>query len=253
MKHGDVMKWGYKVEQGRKPLPINLDITTYCHALLTGSSGSGKSYALLFLIGNLLKDTESIDFYFLDFKNSDDFKFLQGYPKYYVGSDCYTGVMKYYEQFSSDRETGHNKKRHILIFDEMPAFLNYQSTLDKANKTKKANDVLSAISEILMLGRGIGYGLWCVVQRPDSTFFQNGARENFMLVCGLGRISREQKAMIFTGEDLPDKVYQKGEGVLLADGYPLIEVKFPKIANVVDWKKHIKEILLNHQEKNKVQ
>ena len=27
--------------------------------------------------------------------------------------------MKYYEQFSSDREAGNNKKRHILIFDEM--------------------------------------------------------------------------------------------------------------------------------------
>ena len=202
---------------------------------------------MLFLIGSLLKDIESIDFYFLDFKNSDDFKFLQGYQKYYVGNACYDGVMKYYEQFSSDREAGNNKNRHILIFDEMPAFLNYQTTLDKANKTKKANDVLSAISEILMLGRGIGYGFWCVVQRPDSSFFQNGARENFMIVCGLGRISKEQKAMIFTGEELPDKVYQKGEGVLLADGYPLMEVKFPKISNVIDWKKHIKEILRKNQ------
>ena len=239
------MKWGYKVGKGRTPSPLVLDIKTHCHALITGSSGSGKSYALLFLLGNVLKDSEDIDLYFCDFKNSEDFAFLQGHKGYFVGNACYDGIMAYYEQFCSDREARNHKKRHLLSVDEYPAFINFLTTKDKAEKTKKVTDILGAIAEILMLGRGIGYGVWLITQRADASLFSNGARDNFMIVLGFGRMSKEQKGMLFTGEELPNKVYGKGEGCLLADGFPLQEVKFPKIANVVDWKKHIREILLN--------
>ena len=238
------MKWGYKVGDGKTPSPLILDIKTHCHALITGSSGSGKSYALLYLLGSLLKDTADIDLFFCDFKNSEDFSFLQGYEKYYVGNACYDGIMTYYEQFCSDRESKNHKKRHLLIIDEYPAFINFLTTKDKVEKTKKVTDILGAIAEILMLGRGIGYGVWLITQRADASLFSNGARDNFMIVLGLGRMSKEQKGMIFTGEELPNKVYGKGEGCLLADRFPLQEVKFPKLANIVDWKKHIREILL---------
>lgn len=49
-------------------------------------------------------------------------------------------------------------------------------------------------------------------------------------------MSKEQKGMIFSGEEIPDKIYHTGEGVLLADGYSLQEVTFPRIRNIVDWK-----------------
>lgn len=65
-----------------------------------------------------------------------------------------------------------------------------------------------------------------------------------MIVIGLGRMSKEQKSMVFSGEDVPNKIYHRGEGILLADGYPLQEIAFPKIRNIIDWKHHIKEILL---------
>ena len=58
-------------------------------------------------------------------------------------------------------------------------------------------------------------------------------------------MSKEQKGMLFSGEDIPDKVYRRGEGILLADGYPLQEIAFPRIRNVVDWKRHIKDILIS--------
>lgn len=82
-----------------------------------------------------------------------------------------------------------------------------------------------------------------MTQRADASLFSNGARDNFMIIVGLGRMSREQKGMIFSGEDLPDKIYHQGEGMLLADGQALKEVKFLKIRNVVDWKWHIRQIL----------
>lgn len=241
------MKWGYIARAGgRPPAPLALSVKSHCHALITGSSGSGKSYALLYLLGCLLQDIPETDVYFCDFKNSEDFAFMQGYPHYYGGNDCYDGVMAYYESFCNARTAGKTAGRNVLIFDEYPAFISYLSAKDKQDKTKKAGDILGAVAEILMLGRGIGFGVWIVTQRADASLFANGARDNFMVVLGLGRMSKEQKGMVFSGEELPDKIYHQGEGCLLADGHPLHEVAYPRIRNTVDWKRHIKEILMQH-------
>lgn len=240
------MKWGYITGAGGKPpVPLSLPIHSHCHALITGASGSGKSYTLLYLLGCLLQDSPEINIYFCDFKNSD-FGFLKEYQFYYGGDDCYNGVMAYYESFCSTRISGKSVSRNILIFDEYPAFINYLSMRDKQDKTKKANDVLGVIAEILMLGRGFGYGIWIVTQRADAALFSNGARDNFMIFLGLGRQSKEQRGMIFAGEELPNKIYHLGEGCLLADGYPLFEVAYPRIRNMIDWKKHIKAVLMEN-------
>lgn len=229
-------------ETGLK-IPIQLDLETHCNLLLTGCSGSGKSYALLYLLGNVLKSYEDIEIYFCDFKNSFDFAFLESYEHYYAGNDCYNGIMKYYKSFCESREKRDFSRKHLLICDEYPALVNYLQGQDKLNKTKYASEVLSAISELLCLGRGINFYTWIVTQRADNTLFTNGSRDNFMVIIGLGRLSKEQKGMVFAGEEVPDTIYQKGEGILLADGHPLLQVKFPKIKDVADWKRHILSIL----------
>lgn len=242
------MKWGYKIGTSANiPVPVYLEISLYCHALITGSSGSGKSYALIFLIGALLQDDSTVDVYFCDFKNSEDFAFLEGYPHYYAGDDCYEGVMAYYDSFCAARKERKKGRRNVLIFDEYPAFINYLSGIDKREKTKKANDVLSMIAEILMLGRGIGYGIWIVTQRADASLFANGARDNFMVILGLGRVSKEQKGMIFAGEEIPDRVFTRGEGMLLADGCEIKEIRIPRIRNMYDWKKQIRLLLIKNR------
>lgn len=220
-------------------VPIKLDTATHCHALVTGSSGSGKSYTLLYLLGTLLKSEPNITIYFCDFKNSEDFRFLKNYEHYYNGNDCYRGIMDYYNVFSVARIIGSTNKRYILICDEYPSLVNYLQTKDKQDKTKYATDILGAVAEILMLGRGLSFGIWIVTQRVDSSLFCNGARDNFMVIVALGRLSKEQKGMLFTGEDIPDIVCKQGEGLLLADGQELKEVKYPKIKNITDWKWHI--------------
>lgn len=240
------MIYGYNMgiftETGLK-IPIQLDLSDHCNLLLTGCSGSGKSYALLYLLGSVLKSNEDIEIFFCDFKNSYDFSFLEDYPHYYSGDNCYDGITEYYRVFCSARQQREFTKKHLLICDEYPALVNYLQGQDKLNKTKYASEVLSAISELLCLGRGIQFYTWIVTQRADNSLFANGARDNFMIVIGLGRLSKEQKGMLFSGEELPERIYKKGEGILLADGYPLREVKFPFIRNIDDWKKHIHAIL----------
>ena len=243
------MIYGYNMgiftETGLK-IPIQLDLSDHCNLLLTGCSGSGKSYALLYLLGSVLKSNEDIEIFFCDFKNSYDFSFLEDYPHYYSGDNCYDGITEYYRVFCSARQQREFTKKHLLICDEYPALVNYLQGQDKLNKTKYASEVLSAISELLCLGRGIQFYTWIVTQRADNSLFVNGARDNFMVVIGLGRLSKEQKGMLFSGEELPERIYKKGEGILLADGRSLIEVKFPIISDINDWKNHIRAILGAH-------
>lgn len=246
------MIYGYATGADGKPsAPIKLNIQDYCHILLTGSTGSGKSYALMFLIGCLLKDSPETELFICDFKNSDDFRFLKDYPLYFSGEHCYEGVMEYYGRFTETREKGNIAKRRILIFDEYPAYLFYQSMKDKDNKTKYSSDITNAIATILMLGRGLKHGVWIVTQRADANLFHNnGSRDNFQCLIGLGRLSKEQKGMIFTGEEIPNEPMQRGEGYLLADGHELKKVKYPLIKDINDWKWHIYDILMRSLENN---
>ena len=241
------MRWGYKIgeKRGKTPTPIEISIDTHPNVLLTGGSGSGKSYGLLYLLGMLLQDSAEIELYILDFKYSEDFEFLEGYEHYFKGDECYEGVMEYYEKFCRKRLERNSTQRMILLFDEYPACYFYFSSIDKREKSKKATEMANAIAEILMLGRGLKCGIWIVTQRADASLFANGSRDSFMVILAMGRMSREQKAMLFAGEDIPDKIYHRGEGCLLADGHPLYEVAIPKISNIIDWKKHIKQVLLN--------
>ena len=161
--------------------------------------------------------------------------------------------MSYYDDFVITRQSGNVNGYHLLILDEYPAFISYLATKDKLEKTKRAVEIQLAISEILMLGRGIGFGCWITTQRADASLFANGSRDNFMIVCALGRLSKEQRLMVFSGEDIPtDTIYQKGEGLLLADGKELMEVKFPMIIDLGDWNTHIRQTLLSSDENTEV-
>ena len=241
------MNFGFDLEIWQKSeiaVPIQLNIKTYCHALICGSSGSGKSYALLFLLKQLLD--EDVCLFLLDPKNSEDFKFLEGYKYYYSADTCYEGFKDYYEVFTQARKTMKSDKRHVLVCDEYPALILQLKAQDGLNKTKMASEILSINSELLMLGRGVakGFGVWTVCQRPMATVFSEGSRDNYMVSLNLGRLSKETKQMLFSDEEISEGVvYGKGEGVMLADGKALTEVKFPYIRNITEWKQSILEKL----------
>ena len=50
--------------------------------------------------------------------------------------------------------------------------------------------------------------------------------------------------MIFPGQEIPDRRFKPGQGMLLADGYEIQEVIFPLIRDVEQWKKNILDHLL---------
>ena len=69
------------------------------------------------------------------------------------------------------------------------------------------------------------------MQRPDSTFLANGARDNFQTTISLGNLSKEAKSMLYSGEELPNTIYAVGEGVCSIEGKGLTEIKYPNLNN----------------------
>lgn len=230
-KGREEMRLGYDFEvwqnYGLKQT-LEVDLRSHVHLLLTGASGSGKSYALKWLMENLLK--ENVDLLFCNFKRSEDFRFLEGYSRYFTYSECAEGVQAFYESFKlvQDSALEFSGGYHIMVFDEFPAFVMSTSMEDK----KLAERYKMMIAELLMLGRSYGFGVWLVMQRPDATFLTNGARDNFHMTITLGNISKEAKSMLYSGEELPNRVYKVGEGVCYIDGIGIKEIKFPAIQNM---------------------
>lgn len=245
------MIWGYDKKiwdsLGVK-YPLKYPFESYTHVLLTGASGSGKSISTLLELSEFLQDCYYNSIlpvvYICDFKNSEDFSFLKGYPLYYVGSACYEGVEKCYQQFTDIRQNGLStqNKRYLLLIDEYAAACSFFQMEDKLTKGKKAATFIGMVSELLMLGRSRLFGCWLTAQYATADLFR-GSRINFMLVISLGRQVREQLNMLFSGEEIPqNRTYQPGEGLLLADGYPLTEVKYP-LVDLVQLKRLIRELL----------
>ena len=242
-----LLAWGYSLPDyyglGIR-YPVRRPLSSHGHALITGPSGSGKSFALLWLAGKLLQAYPDIRLTFCDFKNSDEFRFLKPYGGYYAGDHCLQGFRDYYKEFTQARQAGGSARRHLLVCDEYQAMVNYFQAKDKLEKTKNAAEILSIVAEVLMLGRGLNHFAWIVTQRCAAELFNQGARDNFQVILAIGNQSREQRNILFSGEELPKgRIYRPGEGILLSDGYPLEEVKIPRIADVVCWEKHILEIL----------
>lgn len=201
--------------------PVTYNLESCPHTLITGASGSGKSYGVKLQLRELVKNNVKV--WICDFKKSDDFLFLKNYENYFSYTSCERGIEEYYEQFKRAVEFSTVVNQfNILIFDEYPAFILYESTKDK----KKAEQYKLMISEMLMLGRSYKFGIWLVMQRPDSQLLSNGARDNFMVTISYGKLSKESRSMLYSGEDYNyNRLYRKGEGVCYIDNQGLREVK----------------------------
>ena len=210
-------------------MAVAIELRSHPSMLLTGSSGSGKSYALKYLLDKLL--AYPVKLFFCNFKRSEDFRFLEGYEHYYTYTACADGLQAFYNAFKERQNSGieFDGIFHILVWDEYPAFILYLET----TKEKKAADTYKVIlSELLMLGRAYGFGVMLLAQRPDSHLFPNGGRENFHSTITLGNMSKEAKSMLYSGEELPERVYRAGEGVCWIDGVGIKEIKFPRIRDM---------------------
>ena len=168
----------------------------------------GKSYTALCILGKIAKYNSNVSITIADYKNS--FKQFQGLPNFYGYENAVKGIEVFDEELK--RRIADNGKQtdpypiRYLFVDEL-------SSLIKSRKTKAEQEhILTMISNILRLGRELNMRILVGVQKAQMTYFDS-ERENFKNIIALGRLSKEQKNMLF--DDQKDKMtinsFKQGE------------------------------------------
>jgi len=200
---------------------IPWNFTKCPHILITGGTGSGKTYAVKLLLAKIGLNISDASITICDYK-AEDFKSLMGCKKYYEFDDCLIGLDNFYNEFQARQKGNDSSRRFMLLcFDEYASFVN---NLDK----KISDDVKKKIATILMLGRSFNVHLIVSIQRADSTFFATGARDNFSHIIALGNLSKEAKQMLFTDykEEMQESMKQ-GTGYMLDhEGLKMVQVPY---------------------------
>jgi len=217
---------------------IPLELERYPHFLIVGSTGTGKTISAKYILAKIALSVSDIQLWICDYKNFDFVEFL-GCKHHFAYKDCLDGIEKFYSEFQQDLQSKNRvaDQRKILFIDELSSFI-----LSQEKKT--AEHIKSMISELLFLGRSYHYSVFTAVQRADSEFFKNGAREQFGAVLMLGNLSKEQKAML--AYDFKEEMTEncsKGQGYFLKDGEGIYYIQVPIIRKFEKMDDVLKEAL----------
>lgn len=251
----DLETWGTY----RQRAAVTTELSRNPHCLITGKSGSGKSQSFLWYAYHILAEQESL-LYLSDFKQGKEYRTLQGCVSYSCADGAVSMIQDFYRLYSVMRQSLAPSLPHVtLVIEEWFGLLGYIEGQDK----KKKADLMAKVGEILALGRGIGNGIGVIlmVQRADSSNFSAGSREQFQNILSFGRLSREQKGMLFTDCEIFDegiRNYKPGQGVALIDGQgDAVEIIVPwvpeqtrmlqRIRQYMDMQPSIQELTLQLQ------
>ncbi len=205
---------------------MNLSVTP--HALIGGSTGSGKSLLLKLLLMQCKKKGAAV--HICDFKGGVDFP-----PIWHEECDIITSENKLLELLDTIvnelsarkkllRDSGHANiseynqgtstplQRIILACDEI------SEVLDKTGRSKEEKEFISKIegrlSIIARQGRAFGIHLILATQRPDATILSGQIRNNIdFRVCG--RADNVLSQIILDNTDAADKIEKNAQGKFL--------------------------------------
>ncbi len=221
---------------GREPSYTSWNFVRCPHLLVMGATGSGKTYAVKLLLGRISKYLLDAEITLCDYKH-DDFRFLDGYSRYFEFERCAEGLNQFYTAFQM-RQQGDDSSRsfRLLLFDEWASFI---SMMEK----KEAEDAKRKLSTLLMLGRSFNCHVLVSQQRADAAYFSS-ARDNFSVIIALGNLSKESRDMFFSSfKDQLEPVSQIGAGHMLVNGVDLYHIQVPKVANEQKLKESIQQLV----------
>ena len=199
--------------------------------LLVGITGSGKSYALMGLIAQLLNWPVLPVIYFADPKGSD-IAVLGGTFAPERTADDIDGIIDLLRQFYSamlarkaemrDKLSGKlgadftewRLPAYIFIMDEYAAF---QASIAKDKRRRE--EVEEILRNVVLMGRQLGFFAWICMQKSDSSDIPTAIRDNLPLKICLGNAPATTLMTIFGhAADLPSRHWGKGQGLIYCDG-----------------------------------
>ncbi len=219
------------------PAFIGWDATssTLHHWLIGGNSGAGKSTHMMLCLAKASKYLPTARLYLMDFKGSDDFRYLRDIPnaRYFSHEKCADGLRLFSQEIESRLQDNQDCTPLFAVFDEYASFISYTSVADK----KLAAQCQMWMMNALFMSRGVGGYCWLCTQRPDQSIMPSGgARDQFGVRVWWGRFSSGEAAKMMFGDiykQIPeDYSGGVGRGIAYMDGRGLFEVTAPRIRRI---------------------
>ncbi len=222
------------LSQGVK-MPVTVDFSSVPHMLIVAPSGSGKTYLLTYILGQIAK--KSVKLILADFKGIDfiEFNDCRNYYKHNSVGEAVDCVFDELQNRMANASVNSEYEPIYLCIDEWSGFLSSLAV------KKEQDNYKQKLANILMLGRGANIFIIMSLQRADSTYITG--RDNFGNVVGLGTLSKESIAMVFNDNKEMIEPKSRGKGYLQTDGKPLREIVVPMLRNINDTKAVIKTAL----------
>ena len=212
------------------------------HGLISGGTGSGKTFFLLSLIEAFIAAGAKL--YIVDPKNADLAGLGEMLPDVYFKKEDIVMCLSNFRdamlartkkmKARSDYAPGKNYAAYgyvaqFLIFDEYVAFMDM---LDK----KEVESVMSLMKQIIMLGRQVGFFIVLACQRPDAKYLGEGLRDQFGLRVALGNMSDTGYSMMFGSTDKLFVTKQiDGRGYINVGGSVVTEFYAPFVSKSHDF------------------
>jgi hypothetical protein len=222
-------------EQGEDyEIPLQKDtlysLRTAPHAVLSGTTGFGKSYLTLYLI--IMLSLKNNVLFLADPKRSDLYSLSAFMPENRVEykAECICKMVSSVVEIMEKRYEIMEKERLqkglfqadfadfglnlvVLVMEEMAAFVSNLS--DKKMREKFDSD----IKAITLLGRQAGVMLISIMQQPNANNISTESRSQMGLRVYLGNSGGIENRMIFgEGFDYPKRVFSAGQGLYMLAG-----------------------------------
>lgn len=199
--------------------------------LLVGITGSGKSYALMGLIAQVINWPIPPVIYYADPKGSDIAVLGEALAPDRTADDIdgiidllrqfYDCMMKRKEEMQGKLSgklsadfTDFRLPAYIFIMDEYAAF---QASISRDKKRR--DEVEEVLRNVVLMGRQLGFFVWLVMQKSDSSDIPTAIRDNLPWKICLGNAPSTTWMTIFGHTaDLPSRHWGKGQGLIYCDG-----------------------------------
>ncbi|MEE1249526.1 MAG: FtsK/SpoIIIE domain-containing protein [Lachnospiraceae bacterium] len=200
--------------------------------LLTGTTGSGKTYALYGLVFQCLNWNIKPKFYFADPKASS----LSVFGKRIAPertAESVEDIIRLLEEFCAQMELRKKEIQdkleqkldsdyrdfklpaYIFVIDEFASFQSSVNTMDKQTRDK----VAMMLRVLVLQSRQLGFAMWYVSQKSDGTDLPTNIRDNLIWKCVLGQAPRTTYQTTFEETaDLPKRKFRPGEGLYTYQG-----------------------------------
>lgn len=185
---------------------------------------------MMLCLAKASKYLPSARLYLMDFKGSDDFRYLRDIPnaRYFSHEKCADGICRCSEEIESRLNNNPDRSPVFVVFDEYSSFYSYSKATNRALASQSEMHLMN----LLFLSRGVGGYCWLCTQRPDQSIMPSGgARDQYGVRVWWGRFSSSDAArMMFGDMEIPQNFEGGvGNGIAYMDGKGLFEVTAPRI------------------------